>query len=98
MLHPCAHLLLHHGEHFRCQRAGLGELDLPVGILAEHAVDHVAVKVDMRIQRAAEMRLQKLTAPSRPCAQPLPWRSRASITRNRMCSTALIASGSCCRK
>ena len=28
--HPSAHLLLHRGEVFRCQRTGLGEVDLPL--------------------------------------------------------------------
>jgi hypothetical protein len=95
---PSTHPLLHCGAVLGCQRGRLGELDLPVGTLGEHAIDHAAVKVNMRIQRAAEALLRKLTAPSRPRAQPLPWRSRASITRRKICSTALIASGSCCRK
>jgi len=28
--HPSAHLLLHCGEVFRCQRTDLGEVDLPL--------------------------------------------------------------------
>ena len=91
MLHPSAHLLLHRGGVFRAQRGRLGELDLPARAGDEHRVDHATVEVDMRIQRAAEALLQKLAAPSHPRAQPLRWRTRASMTRNRMCSMALIA-------
>jgi hypothetical protein len=42
---------------------------------------------------ALPKRCTKLTAPSRPRAQPLHWRSRAWMTRKRM-RTALSASGS----
>ena len=45
--HPSAHLLLHCGEVFGCQRGGLGEVDLPVFARAEHPIDHAAVEVDM---------------------------------------------------
>jgi hypothetical protein len=68
---PSAHLLLHRGEVFWCQRAGLGKVDLPVLAGGEHPVGHAAVKVNMRIQRSSEALLRKLTAPSRPRAQPL---------------------------
>jgi hypothetical protein len=50
--HPSAHLLLHRGEVFRCQRIGLGKVDLPVLAHREHPVDHAAV--DMGVQRAAK--------------------------------------------
>ncbi len=43
--HPSAHLLLHRGEVFGCQRAGLGEVDLHVFAGGEHPVDHAAAKV-----------------------------------------------------
>jgi len=43
--HPGAHLLLHRGEVFRCQRAGLGEVDLPVFARGEHPIDRAAVEV-----------------------------------------------------
>jgi len=54
MLHPSTHLLLHCGAVLGCQRGRLGELDLPVRAGNEHPVDYTAMKVDMRIQRAAE--------------------------------------------
>ena len=41
---PGAHLLLHRGEVFWCQRAGLGVMDLPVLALRKHPVDHTAVE------------------------------------------------------
>jgi hypothetical protein len=44
--HPSAHLLLHRGELFGCQRGGLGEVDLPVLAHRKHPVDHAAVEVD----------------------------------------------------
>ena len=45
--------------------------------------------------RAAPKRWMKLTAPKRAGAPaPLPWRRWASMTRSRICSTALIARGS----
>ena len=69
--HPSAHLLLHCGEVFRYQRTGLGEVDLPVFVRAEHPIDHAAVEVDMSIQRADKALLRKLTAPSRPRTQPM---------------------------
>ena len=50
--HPSAHLLLHRGEVFGCQRAGLGEVDLPVVARGEDSVDHAAVEVDSRRRRA----------------------------------------------
>jgi hypothetical protein len=46
-------------------------VDLPVFARGEHPVDHAAVEVNMSIQRAAKALLHKLTAPSRPHAQPL---------------------------
>jgi hypothetical protein len=67
--HPSPHLLLHCGEILWPQRGGLGgphpqplshfagegsQVDLPVCTGNEHPVDHRAVEVDMRIQRAAE--------------------------------------------
>ena len=42
--HARAPLLLHRGEVFWCQRAGLGEMDLPVLALRKHAVDHTAAE------------------------------------------------------
>ena len=48
--HPSAHLLLHRGEVFRCQRTGLGEVDLPIFARGEHPIDHAAVEVAMSIQ------------------------------------------------
>ena len=42
--YPSAHLLLHRGEVFWCQRAGLGVMDLPVLALRKHPVDHTAVE------------------------------------------------------
>ena len=45
--HPSAQQLLHRGEVFRCQRAGLGEVDLPVLVDGDYPVDHAAVEVDM---------------------------------------------------
>ena len=44
--HAPAYLLLHRGEVFGCQRAGLGEMDLPVFAHRKHPVDHTAVEVD----------------------------------------------------
>jgi len=46
--HPSAHLLPHRGEVFRCQRAGLSEMDLARPGLSwrKHPVDHAAVEVD----------------------------------------------------
>jgi len=41
--HPRAHLLLHRGEVFWCQRTSLGEMDLPVLVGGEYPVDHAAV-------------------------------------------------------
>jgi hypothetical protein len=49
-----AHLLLHRGEVFGCQRGGLGEVDLPVLAQRKHPVDRAAVEVDMGIQHAAK--------------------------------------------
>jgi len=43
---PSAYLLLHRGEVFWCQRAGLGKVDLPVFAADEHPVDHAAVEMD----------------------------------------------------
>jgi hypothetical protein len=52
--HAIAHLL-HAGEILWRQRGRLGELDLSLLALGEHPVDHAAVEVDMRIQRAAKV-------------------------------------------
>jgi len=49
--HASAHLLLHRGEVFWCQRTSLGEMDLSVLADGEHPVDHAAVEVDMRVQQ-----------------------------------------------
>ena len=49
-----AHLVPHRGEVFRCQRTGLGEVNLLVLAGGEDPVGHAAVEVDMRIQRAAK--------------------------------------------
>jgi hypothetical protein len=67
--------------------AGLTELDLPVPPGGE-PVDHAAVEVDMGIQRAGKV----LHEPHRARAQPLRSVSRASMTRSKMCRTALSAS------
>ena len=69
--HASAHRLLHRGEFFWAQRGGLSEVDLAVLAHRKHPVDHAAVKVHMRVQRCAEALLHKLSAPSRPRAQPL---------------------------
>ena len=75
--HASAHLLLHRGEVFRCQRGGLGEVDLPVLADGKHPVDHAAVEVHMGIQRAAEA-LHKAHR-----AQP-PARAAAALTQPRL--------------
>jgi len=48
--HVSAHLLLRRAEVFRCQRGGIGEVDLPLFDRGEHPIDHAAVKVDMLIR------------------------------------------------
>jgi len=53
--HPRAYLLLHRGAVLGCQHAGLVELDLPVSVLGEHAIDHAAVEVDRERVPDAEL-------------------------------------------
>jgi hypothetical protein len=67
--HAGAHLLVHCGAVCGCQRAGLGEVDLPVLVSDEHPVDHTTVKVHVGIERGCEALLRKLTAPSHPVSQ-----------------------------
>ncbi len=68
--HPLPHLLLHCAAVLGCQRGRLGELDLPLAVLGEHAIDHAAAKVDMHIQRAAEAvhKAHRPQSPTRPAA------------------------------
>jgi hypothetical protein len=94
--HLSAHLLLNRSEVFRCQRASLGATALPAFARGEHPVDHAVLEVDMGIQRAAKALGE--APPCRPLAQRLQSRSQPSMTRKRMCGTALSASGPRCRK
>jgi len=52
--HPNAHLLLHRGEVFGCQRAGLGEANLPILAAGEHPVDHAAVEVHSALNKGTQ--------------------------------------------
>jgi len=72
--HPSAALLLHCGEIFWPQRAGLGGLDLPVCTLGEHPVDHAAVKMDSGQADSQEMGVSsihnRLTLAHHQCRRP----------------------------
>ena len=63
--HTSTHLLLRRGEDLRCQRTGLGEVDLPDFARREHPVDHAAVEVHIGIQHIihGNLRVQSRLSP-----------------------------------
>ena len=92
--HPSAHLLLHRGEVFRVsarrpRRSGPAR-PRPPQTPRRSRSSGSGHGHSTRCRSA----VRSSPPPAARAAQPLRWRSRASITRNRMCSTAPSASGS----